>query len=96
MKKNILKSEIHLQRLDTWLWRSRFFRTRTSSSHFIKSQSIRLNSYPVKKPAYLVKENDILTFFTNKKIVVIKIKKLPTERSPAKAAYTLYDEILEK
>lgn len=94
--KDIIKPNYTVQRLDVWLWRSRFFKTRALSASFIKTESIRLNSHSVKKPSYSIKQNDVLTFFSNQKIVVIKIKELPIKRSSARAVCTLYDEILEK
>ena len=81
------------QRLDKWLWYARFFKSRSKSTKFCQSSSLRVNGDIVSKTHYLVKPNDVLTFTMGNNIKVIKILNLGARRGPSHEARILYDDI---
>jgi len=50
------------QRVDKWLWRARFFKTRGLAAELAGSGRLRINSEHVAKPAQPVRPGDVLTF----------------------------------
>ncbi|MGZ3402709.1 MAG: RNA-binding S4 domain-containing protein [Phenylobacterium sp.] len=84
-------------RADVWLWRARFFKTRTLAATFIDEGRIRLtragHENRVDKPARSLKVGDALVFALNGKLVAIKIESLGERRGPPKEARTLYSTL---
>lgn len=85
-------------RLDVWLYRARFFKTRSLSAKHISKGRIRIERngqiFRVKKPHTATYVGDLLTLTTSDKIVQIEILSLGEIRGPAKQARTLYNECL--
>ena len=92
---SILKPGI---RIDKWLWQARFFKTRGLAAKLVKSGKLRINGYPVSKPARNVSVADILTFPKEDDTRVIEIYELGRRRGPAPEAQALYHDLspLEK
>ncbi len=67
-------------RVDKWLWRARFFKTRGLAAELAGSGRLRINSEHVAKPAQPVRPDDVLTFPQGDRIRVIRIKALGTRR----------------
>ena len=81
------------QRLDKWLWRARFFKTRGLAAELAGSGRLRINSEHVAKPAQPVRPGDVLTFPQGSRIRVIRIEALGTRRGPAPEARALYTDL---
>ncbi len=80
-------------RLDKWLWRARFFKSRSLASTICQSSKVRVNGNTISKAHYPVKFNDVLTFTKGSSIKVIRILKLGLRRGPASEARTLYEDL---
>lgn len=81
-------------RLDIWLWRARFFKTRTLSAKCIKRGQVRIirnkQIFRVRKPHSEIQIGDQLTFTAYEKLVQIEVLSLGERRGPAKEAQKLY------
>jgi len=81
-------------RLDVWLWRSRFFKTRTLSARFIARGQVRITrngqTFRVRKPHSDVHMGDYLTFMAYRKLIQIKVLSVGERRGPAAEAQLLY------
>ena len=82
-------------RLDTWLWYTSFYKSRSLSSKAILSGKLRINSNKITKPATKVKTNDVLTLNYVNEIRVIQIQSLGSRRGPASEAQSLYIDLTE-
>lgn len=84
-------------RADVWLWRARFFKTRTLAATFIDEGRIRLtragHESRVDKPARPVKVGDALVFALGGKLVAVKVEALGERRGPPKEARALYSPL---
>ena len=84
-------------RIDVWLWRARFFKTRTLAADFIEEGRIRLtragHENRVDKPARSLKVGDALVFALGGKLVAVKIESLGERRGPPKEARALYSKL---
>ena len=80
-------------RVDKWLWYARFFKTRTIASAAVNGGHLRVNDQPIKKPGYMVKIGDVLTFPKGDYIRKIEIKYLAEKRGSASIAIELYDDL---
>ncbi len=87
-------------RLDVWLWRARFFKTRTLSAALIASRGVRVTrnglTRKTTKPASTVCVGDIVTFGRSVHIRTVEVMALGTRRGPAPEAEALYREIREE
>ncbi len=81
------------QRVDKWLWRARFFKTRGLAAGLAGSGRLRINSEHVAKPAQPVRPGDVLTFPQGNRIRVIRIEALGSRRGPAPEARALYTDL---
>ena len=84
-------------RLDVWLWRARFFKTRSLAAHFIDEGRIRLTragqESRVDKPARPVKVGDQLVFALGGRLIAVTVAALGDRRGPPAEARTLYSAI---
>ncbi len=88
-------SEAHA-RLDVWLWRARFFKTRALAAQAVAAGQVRrsrahASETPI-KPAAAVRVGDGLTFWFNGALRTVQIVALGVRRGPAAEAHTLYAE----
>lgn len=88
-----MAAEASAQRLDKWLWYSRFFKTRSLSSKLVASGKVRVNSEAVSKASHQVRPGDVLTFPQARDIRVIRIDALGERRGPATEAAELYTDL---
>jgi ribosome-associated heat shock protein Hsp15 len=79
-------------RIDKWLWRARFFKTRTLATKVVAG-GIRVNGVRVVKPGASVKPGDTLTFAQGTQIRVVRIAALGERRGPAPEAELLYKDL---
>ncbi|HXA38083.1 MAG TPA: RNA-binding S4 domain-containing protein [Phenylobacterium sp.] len=84
-------------RADVWLWRARFFKTRTLAATFIEEGRIRLtragHESRIDKPARPLKVGDALVFALGGKLVAVTVLALGERRGPPKEARTLYSPL---
>jgi len=78
-------------RLDKWLWRARFFKTRALAAGSLAKGGFRLNGRPIGKAHQGVGIGDVLTFPLGPKIVTVRVLGLGERRGPASEARALYD-----
>ncbi len=81
------------QRLDKWLWRARFFKTRTLAAKLCNGGHVRSGGNAITKAHHLVRIGDVLTFAQGRYIRVVKVLALGTRRGPATEARTLYEDL---
>lgn len=92
----IQKDDPDRARLDVWLWRARFFKTRALASSFVSGKGVRIErgGLPVRKidkPGYVVAPGDRLAFALGGKAFVLVIADLGTRRGPPAEAAGLYE-----
>ncbi|MDJ0920175.1 MAG: RNA-binding S4 domain-containing protein [Henriciella sp.] len=84
-------------RLDIWLWRARFFRTRSLASDHVSRKGVRLTRHgqtrKTDKPGTRIQPGDVLTFYKAKDIQTIEMLEPGTRRGPASEAAALYRSI---
>jgi ribosome-associated heat shock protein Hsp15 len=81
------------QRLDKWLWRARFFKTRTLAAKLCNAGHVRSGGNAVTKAHHQVRVGAVLTFALGRYIRVIKVLALGDRRGPAPEARTLYEDL---
>jgi ribosome-associated heat shock protein Hsp15 len=81
-------------RLDVWLWRARFFKTRSLSAKACEDGLIRLTrtgqTTRVEKPAQAIKPGDHLIFALGARLIDLEVLDLGERRGPASEAQGLY------
>jgi ribosome-associated heat shock protein Hsp15 len=82
-------------RIDKWLWRARFYRTRGLAQHAAASGVLRLNDVRVEKPSATVRAGDILTLPRGRAVAVVRVLALGARRGPAKEAQALYEPVAD-
>ena len=82
-----------IQRLDKWLWFSRFFKSRTLAGKACRGRKVRINGQIASKASVTVKVDDVLTFPRGHHIRVVRILDLGQRRGPAPEAQALYEDL---
>jgi ribosome-associated heat shock protein Hsp15 len=81
-------------RVDVWLWRARFFKTRSLAAHIVEAGGVRLMRggarTPLDKPSRGVRPGDVLTFAQGPRWMAVKVEALGVRRGPAREARGLY------
>lgn len=81
-------------RIDVWLWRARFCKTRTLAAQVVETGRIRLSragaATRLDKPSRLVKVGDELVFAIAGKATAVRVEGLGKRRGPPAEARTLY------
>ena len=84
-------------RVDIWLWRARFFKTRALATDYVSRKGIRVTRYgqtrKSDKAGLRVSAGDVLTFYKAKSIETIEVLDIGERRGPASEAQTLYRRI---
>ncbi|GJL98257.1 MAG: RNA-binding protein [Hyphobacterium sp.] len=87
-------------RIDIWLWRARFMKTRGLATTYAGKGRIRigLGNRPrrVEKASTLVRRGDTLTFPLRNRIVCLNIIEVGERRGPAAEARKMYELIVEE
>jgi len=85
------------QRVDTWLWHARLFKSRTVAGDMVSAGKVRLTRFGVTskigKTASPVKPGDELSFYKGRDLKVVKIVSCATRRGPAPEAQALYEDL---
>jgi ribosomal 50S subunit-recycling heat shock protein len=84
-------------RLDVWLWRARFFKTRALAARFLEEGRVRLTRHGatevrVDKASRAVRPGDNLVFAIGGRLHAITVQALGERRGPASEARELYCE----
>ncbi len=84
-------------RIDVWLWRARFFKTRALAQRFVEEGKVRLTRAAqetrLDKPSRSVRPDDILVFALGSKLVAVRVVELGERRGPASEAQGLYQPV---
>lgn len=83
-------------RADVWLWRARFFKTRSMAARFVEEGRVRLTragqESRLDKPARTVKVGDQLVFAVGGRLIAVTVVAMGERRGPATEARGLYAE----
>ncbi len=81
-------------RLDLWLYRTRFFKTRTLATAFAANRRVRIGrngaTRRTKNGAVQVHAGDVLTFGQEQRIITLKVLAMPIRRGSAIEAQACY------
>ena len=81
-------------RIDIWLWRARFFKTRSLAARAVEAGGVRLIRGPARtqldKPSRGVRIGDGLAFLQGARWIGLKVEALGERRGPALEAQALY------
>ena len=84
-------------RADVWLWRARFFKTRSLAAKFIDEGRVRLTragqESRLDKCARPVKVGDALVFALGGRLIAVTVAALGERRGPASEARALYSPL---
>ena len=84
-------------RVDVWLWRARFFKTRSLSARFVEEGRVRLvrtgTETRLDKASRTVRVGDGLVLAIGGRLIAVKVEALGERRGPATEARTLYSEL---
>lgn len=84
-------------RADVWLWRARFFKTRSLAARFVEEGKVRLTRGRVEgrldKSARPVKVGDRLVFAVGGRLIAVDIQDLGQRRGPPAEARELYSDV---
>jgi ribosome-associated heat shock protein Hsp15 len=82
-------------RIDVWLWRARFARSRSLAAAMIERGAVRLTHHGVQsrldKPSRTVHVGDRLVFASGGRVVELEVLALGDRRGPASEARALYE-----
>ena len=83
-------------RADVWLWRARFFKTRSMAARFVEQGRVHLTragqESRLDKPARTIKVGDQLVFALGGRLIAVTVEAMGERRGPATEARTLYSE----
>ncbi len=82
-----------VQRIDRWLWFTRFVKTRALAQRLVVKGKVRVNRLRITKPSQTVSPGDVVSFMNRDHIKVVEVVAIGTRRGPAREARTLYSEI---
>ena len=84
-------------RIDVWLWRARFFKTRGLAAGAVEAGRIRLSragqDTRLDKPSRAVRPGDAVVFVQGGKVVAVRVEALGERRGPAVEAQGLYTQL---
>jgi ribosomal 50S subunit-recycling heat shock protein len=87
-------------RADVWLWRARFFKSRSTAARLIEEGRVRHghagSESRLDKPARLVRPGDSLVFASSGRLIAVQIMALGSRRGPPAEARTLYTPLEDK
>ncbi len=87
-------------RADVWLWRARFFKSRSSAAKLIEEGRVRHGhggaETRLDKPARLVRPGDSLVFASGGRLFAVRVAALGARRGPPAEARTLYTPLADK
>lgn len=96
-----MREEADRARLDVWLWRARFFKTRSLATEFVSRKGVRLARgglavRKIDKPGYTIAPGDVLAFAIAGHPFHVEILALGVRRGPASEAVLLYNTAISR
>ncbi|HEY1559887.1 MAG TPA: RNA-binding S4 domain-containing protein [Caulobacteraceae bacterium] len=89
--------EAEAARIDAWLWRARFFRSRSQASAKAAKGHIRLRrageESRIDKASRTIRVGDELTFVIGVRVIAVRVAALGERRGPPAEARGLYDPL---
>ncbi|HEX5776601.1 MAG TPA: RNA-binding S4 domain-containing protein [Caulobacteraceae bacterium] len=86
-------------RADVWLWRARFFRTRSLAARFLDEGRVRMTRGGVEtrldKASRALKPGDAVVFALGGRLIAVRIEALGERRGPPAQARALYSPLQE-
>jgi len=83
-------------RIDVWLWRARFLKTRSLAARFVEQGSVRLSRAGqltrLDKASRAIRPGDVLIFVLSERVFSLRIEALGDRRGPAPEARSLYSD----
>ena len=84
-------------RADIWLWRARFFKTRSLAARFVDEGRIRLTragtESRIDKPSRTLKPGDVVVFGLGGRLIAVRVLDCGERRGPATEARGLYETL---
>jgi ribosomal 50S subunit-recycling heat shock protein len=84
-------------RIDIWLWRARFFKTRSLAARMVEEGRVRLSRAGAEtrldKPSRTVRPGDGLVFALGGRLIAVRVEGLGDRRGPAAEAQSLYSAL---
>ena len=84
-------------RIDVWLWRARFFKTRSMAARFVEEGRVRLTragqETRLEKSSRPVKVGDHLVFAIGGRLIAVTVEALGERRGPPAEARALYSAL---
>ena len=81
-------------RVDIWLWRARFFKTRALATDYVSRKGVRITRHgqtrKTSKAGQRISPGDVLTFYKAKTIETVEVLDVGERRGPAAEAAGLY------
>lgn len=81
-------------RADVWLWRARFFKTRSLAARYVEEGRVRITRGGTEgrldKASRVLKPNDELVFALGGRLIAVRIEAMGERRGPASEAWALY------
>lgn len=81
-------------RADVWLWRARFFKTRTLAARYVDEGRVRITRAGVEgrldKPSRVLKIGDDLVFAVGGRVIAVRVAAYGERRGPPAEARGLY------
>lgn len=92
-----MSAEAETCRVDVWLWRARFFKTRSLAARFVEDGRVRLSrpagEVRLDKPSRTIRPGDGLVFALGGRLIAVKVEQLGERRGPASEAHGLYSPL---
>ena len=86
-------------RADVWLWRARFFKTRSLAARFLDEGRVRMTRGGVEtrldKASRALKPGDEVVFALGGRLIAVRIEAMGERRGPASEARGLYSPLQE-
>ena len=84
-------------RADVWLWRARFFKTRSIAAKFVDEGRIRMTrsgqETRLDKASRVLKVGDQLVFALGGRLIAVRLEAFGERRGPASEAQSLYSTL---
>jgi ribosome-associated heat shock protein Hsp15 len=79
-------------RVDVWLWRARFFKTRALAQAACETGVVRAHGNRIDK-GYALKPGDVLNFAQGPRLRTVRVRSLGVRRGPPEEARGLYEDL---
>jgi ribosomal 50S subunit-recycling heat shock protein len=90
-------TEAEACRVDVWLWRARFFKTRSLAARFVEEGRVRLSRAGAEtrldKPSRTVKPSDGVVFAIGGRVIAVRVEAVGVRRGPPAEAQSLYSPL---